>query len=327
MTFRFPPPKVLLMLSALAAIITIGLKMSAWYLTGSVGFLSDGLESFVNLAGAVFALAMVTVAEQPPDEMHPYGHDKAEYFSSGFEGILIFGAAAAILWTAVDRLFNPQELEQFGWGMALSLASTVLNAAGAWVLIMAGRHHRSPALEADGRHLRTDVWTSIGVIAGVGLVHLTGWLWLDPVVAIVVALNIMWEGWHLIRISGNGLMDAALKPEEQAQIQDILDDYVNRERDAQGREQLRFDHVATRAAGQRNFVSMHMHMPSSWTIGKSAKLRNDLERTLLQAQPHLHATIEMMPFDVEPHQSLFDAAENETDSAEVAAAGSPVSAS
>ena len=311
MAFRFPPPKVLLMLSAVAAIITIGLKMMAWYLTGSVGFLSDGLESFVNLAGAVFALAMVTVAEQPPDEMHPFGHDKAEYFSSGFEGILIFGAAAAILWAAVDRLFHPQELEQLSWGMALSVASTVLNAIGAWVLIKAGRHHRSPALEADGRHLRTAVWTSIGVIVGVALVHLTGWLWLDPVVAIVVALNIMREGWHLIRVSGNGLMDTALKPEEQAQIQQILDDYVNRERDAQGRELLRFDHVATRAAGQRNFVSMHMHMPSNWSIGKSAKLRNDLEHALMQAQPHLHATIEMLPFDVEPHQSLFDAAETD----------------
>ena len=204
----------------------------------------------------------------------------------------------------MDRLFNPQELEQFGWGMVLSLASTVLNAAGAWVLIMAGRHHRSPALEADGRHLRTDVWTSIGVVAGVALVQVTGWLWLDPVVAIAVALNILKEGWHLIRNSSHGLMDSAVDPETADSIQQTLDRFVQQEKDAQGRELVRFDHVVTRAAAQRSFVSMHMHMPASWTLGRSAKLRNDVERALVESQPQLHATIEMLPSDVEPVQTL-----------------------
>ena len=297
-------PRTLLWASVAVAVATIALKTLAWYVTGSVGLLSDAMESFVNLASAVFALAMVTIAQRPADDGHPYGHHKAEYFSSGFEGMLIFGAALGILWTSVDRLMHPQPLEQLGWGMAFSLASTVLNGVGAWVLLKAAKVHNSIALEADGRHLRTDVWTSIGVVAGVALVQVTGWLWLDPVVAIAVALNILKEGWHLIRNSSHGLMDSAVDPETADSIQQTLDRFVQQEKDAQGRELVRFDHVVTRAAAQRSFVSMHMHMPASWTLGRSAKLRNDVERALVESQPQLHATIEMLPSDVEPVQTL-----------------------
>ena len=191
---KMPRPKTLLLISACTAVLTIILKMGAWYVTGSVGLLSDGLESFVNLAGAVFALLMVTIAERPADADHPHGHHKAEYFSSGFEGVLIFAAALGILWTAIDRLFHPQPLEQVGWGLVLSVLSTILNGLVAWILFRAAKLYNSIALEADGKHLRTDVYTSIGVMSGIGLVMLTGWQWLDPVVAILTALHILREG-------------------------------------------------------------------------------------------------------------------------------------
>ena len=185
-------PRRLMAVSVVVALMTITLKTAAWWFTGSVGLLSDAMESFVNLAAAMFGLLMVTVAARPADDDHPYGHDKAEYFSSGFEGILIIGAAAAIIWTALPRFWNPQPLEQVGWGLALSVASSVLNGVLAWVMLRASRMHRSIALEADAKHLLTDVWTSAGVVAGLLLVGVTGWLWLDPLVAIGVALNIVW---------------------------------------------------------------------------------------------------------------------------------------
>ncbi|MFM6996462.1 MAG: cation diffusion facilitator family transporter, partial [Limnohabitans sp.] len=181
-------PKRLLWASVVVATITIALKTLAWWLTDSVGLLSDAMESLVNLASAMFGLLMVTVAEQPPDEDHPYGHHKAEYFSSGFEGILIVFAAMGIVWTAGHRLFDPQPLEQVGWGLALSVGSSALNGLLAWVMFKAARTHRSLALEADARHLVTDVWTSVGVVVGIALVQVTGWLWLDAVVAMAVAL-------------------------------------------------------------------------------------------------------------------------------------------
>ena len=299
---HFPSPRTLLKLSAAAAVTTIVLKTLAWYVTGSVGLLSDAMESFVNLAGALFALMMVSLAEQPADAGHPHGHNKAEYFSSGFEGMLIFGAALGILWTSVDRLLHPAELERLDWGMAFSVASTVLNGVGAWVLIKASRVHQSIALEADGRHLRTDVYTSIGVIAGVLMVEVTGWLWLDPLVAMGVALNILREGWHLIRNSSNGLMDSAVDGETAQRIQQVLDRCARQ--DACQGVPLRFDHVVTRQAGQRCFVSMHMHLPAGLSLGQAAALRNAVEQQLVDAVQGLHATIEMMPVDVEPVQPL-----------------------
>ena len=302
---KMPRPKTLLLISACTAVLTIILKMGAWYVTWSVGLLSDGLESFVNLAGAVFALLMVTIAERPADADHPHGHHKAEYFSSGFEGVLIFAAALGILWTAIDRLFHPQPLEQVGWGLVLSVLSTILNGLVAWILLRAAKLHHSIALEADGKHLRTDVYTSIGVMSGIGLVMLTGWQWLDPVVAVLVALHILREGWELIHRSSQGLMDRAVSNEVSQLIHDTLRGFETR--DVQNHPEVCFDHVVTRAAGQRNFASMHLHLPAGWTLGHAAELRNDVEKALIAAVPTLHATIELMPRNLEPVQVLLSA--------------------
>ncbi len=291
-------PKRLLGVSVLVALITIGLKTLAWWLTDSVGLLSDAMESLVNLASAVFGLVMVTVAEQPPDEDHPYGHHKAEYFSSGFEGILIIVAALAIVWAAGHRVFDPQPLEQVGWGLALSVGSSALNGLLAWVMFGAAKAHRSLALEADARHLVTDVWTSVGVVIGIALVSVTGWLWLDAVVAIGVALNILKEGAHLVWQSSQGLMDEAVEADVQQDIQQVLARFVYT---LEGREVIRFDHVATRKAGQRRYVDMHMHMPSDWSLGQAAQLRGQVERALMAAVPGLRATIQLLPRDVEAH--------------------------
>jgi len=291
-------PKRLLWASVAVAVITIALKTLAWWLTGSVGLLSDAMESLVNLASAMFGLLMVTVAEAPPDEDHPYGHHKAEYFSSGFEGILIIVAGLGILWAAGHRVFDPQPIEQVGLGLVLSVGSSALNGLLAWVMFRAAREHRSLALEADARHLVTDVWTSVGVVVGIVLVGVTGWLWLDAVVAMAVALNILKEGAHLVWQSSQGLMDEAVEVEVQAQIEQVLAGFVYR---IDGREIIRFDHVVTRKAGQRRFVDMHMHMPANWSLGHAASLRNRVEKALMEAVPGLRATIQLLPSDVEAH--------------------------
>jgi cation diffusion facilitator family transporter len=291
-------PKRLLWASVGVALVTIALKTLAWWLTDSVGLLSDAMESLVNLASAMFGLLMVTVAEAPPDEDHPYGHHKAEYFSVGFEGILIIVAGLGILWTAGHRIFDPQPLEQVGLGLVLSLASSALNGLLAWVMFRAAREHRSLALEADARHLVTDVWTSVGVVVGIVLIHLTGWLWLDAVIAMGVALNILKEGAHLVWRSSQGLMDEAVEPDVQQQIQEVLLGFVF---EIDHRQVIRFDHVVTRKAGQRRFVDMHMHMPANWSLGHAASLRNQVERALMAAVPGLRATIQLLPSDVEAH--------------------------
>lgn len=291
-------PKRLLMASVVVALCTITLKTLAWYVTDSVGLLSDAMESLVNLASALFGLLMVTVAARPADEDHPYGHHKAEYFSSGFEGILIIAAALAIIWMAGHRLFDPQPIAQVGWGLALSVASSALNGLLAWVMFRAAKQHRSIALEADAKHLVTDVWTSAGVVIGITLVHFTGWLWLDPVVAIGVALNILKEGYHLIWRSTQGLMDEALEPEVLATIEQTLVGFAPQGREAQT---IRFDHLTTRKAGQRRFVDLHMHMPGSWTLGQAAAVRMKVEQALMSAVPGLRATIQLLPSDVEAH--------------------------
>jgi len=286
-------PRTLLWGSVAVALVTIVLKTLAWHLTGSVGLLSDALESFVNLAGAIFALAMVTVAQRPADDDHPYGHHKAEYFSSGFEGILIVGAAAAIFWAAAHRLSSPQPLEQVGWGLALSVASSALNGGLAWLMFRSARVHRSVALEGDARHLVTDVWTSAGVVVGIGAASATGWLWLDPVVAMAVALNILKEGGHMVWRASQGLMDAAVEPEAQAAIDAALQAF------AQAEPQVRFDHLATRQAGQRRFAGLHMHVPADWSLGRAAQLRGAVEAALMRAVPGLRVTIELLPVGVE----------------------------
>ncbi|HSV68986.1 MAG TPA: cation diffusion facilitator family transporter [Methylibium sp.] len=283
-----------LKLSVAVALVTIALKTGAWWLTGSVSLLSDALESLVNLAGAVFALAMVTLAAQPPDAEHPYGHHKAEYFSSGFEGVLIFAAALGIVWAAVGRLLAPQPVEQLGLGLGLSVASSVLNGALGWSMLRTARRHRSIALEGDARHLFTDVWTSVGVVLGLLAVAATGWLWLDPVIAIAVALNILREGASLVRQAGSGLLDEALEPAVRDEIERTLDQFRHEHT-------IRFDHVSTRRAGQRRFVDLHMHMPGAWSLGRAAALRTSVEQALMAAVPGLRATIQLLPMDVEAH--------------------------
>ncbi len=291
-------PRRLLMVSAVVAVCTIALKTLAWHITGSVGLLSDAMESLVNLASALFALAMVTIAARPADEDHPYGHHKAEYFSSGFEGLLIIVAALAICWAALDRLLTPQPLTQVGWGLALSVASSVLNGVLAWVMFQAAKVHRSIALEADARHLITDVWTSVGVVVGIALVQVSGWLWLDPVVAIAVAINILREGFHLMWRSSQGLMDEALEPEVVAIIDETLAGFASQSDEV---EIIRFDHITTRKAGQRRFVDLHMHMPASWSLGRAAAVRASVEQALMGAVPGLRASIQLLPTHVEAY--------------------------
>jgi len=285
--------KTLLKLSVAAAIATIAMKTLAWWLTGSVGLLSDAMESFVNLASALFAVLMVTIAERPADADHPFGHHKAEYFSSGFEGLLIVGAAGGIIWAAGNRFLHPQPLEQLGWGLALSVVSSALNGVLAWRMLVASREQRSIALEADARHLFTDVWTSAGVVLGLLLVALTGWLWLDPVLAVGVALNILHEGWRLAWRSVDGLMDKAVEPDVRRTIDATLAQFAH--------PTIRFDHLVTRRAGQRRFVDVHMHMPATWSLGRAAALRTSVEQALMSAVPGLRASIQLLPSDVEAH--------------------------
>jgi len=251
------------------------------------------MESFVNLASALFAIAMVTIAARPADEDHPFGHNKAEYFSSGFEGVLIVAAAIAIVGAAGERLFHPAPVQAVGLGIALSLASTVLNGGLALAMLRKAASERSIALEADAKHLITDVWTSVGVVVGLVGVHFTGWLWLDPVVAVCVAGNIVREGISLVWRSADGLMDMAVEPEVRAQIDRTLDTFQA--------QPIRFDHVVTRRAGQRRYADLHMHVPSAWTLGRAAALRAEVERALMRDVAGLRTSIQLLPTDVEAY--------------------------
>jgi cation diffusion facilitator family transporter len=254
---------------------TISLKTGAYFLTGSVGLLSDALESLVNLVGAIMALGMLTIAARPADKSHVYGHSKAEYFASVTEGFLILGAAGGILVTAVDRLLQPRELEQLGTGLLISIAASVINFFVARVLLREGKNRRSITLEADAHHLMTDVWTSAGVIGGVGLAGLTGWTVLDPLVAIVVALNIIWTGIRLVGRSVSGLMDAALPEAEQQLIQDVMEKY--REKG------VGFHALRTRQAAARRFISVHILVPGDWTVHDAHHVAEDFEADIRQA--------------------------------------------
>ena len=236
---------------------------------------------------------MVKIAARPADRDHPYGHHKAEYFSAGFEGLMIIVAAAGIAWAALLRFRDPQPLEQVGLGLVLSVVSSAFNGGLAWLMFQSGRAHRSMALEGDARHLVTDVWTSVGVVVGVMLVAATGLLWLDPVIAIAVAANILREGVHLMWKSSEGLMDRALEPEVLAEIDRTLEQFKH--------PTIRFDHVSSRRSGKRRFVDMHMHMPANWTLGRAAALRASVEQALMSAVPGLRASIQLLPTDVEAH--------------------------
>ena len=264
-------------LSIAAALATIALKATAYYVTGSVGLLSDALESVVNLAAALMALAMLVVAARPPDEMHAYGYSKAEYFSSGVEGALILLAAASIIWTAIPRLITPRPLEQVGIGLAVSVLAAALNFAVARLLLSAGEKYRSITLEADAHHLMTDVWTSVGVVAGIGVVVLTGWARLDPIIALVVAANILWTGVQLLRRSVLGLLDATLPRLEQEAIKQVLSRYE--------RGGVHYHALRTRHAGSRSFVSFHVLVPGDWTVQRGHDLLEEVEREIRAAIP------------------------------------------
>jgi cation diffusion facilitator family transporter len=262
-------------LSIAAALITIGLKLGAYYLTGSVGLFSDAAESVVNLVAALAALWALTLAVRPPDEEHAFGHNKAEYFSSGLESALIIIAAAWIGVTAWGRLMDPQPLQNVGLGLSVTLVAAALNGGVALVLLRAGRGLRSITLRADAQHLLTDVWTSLGVVIGVVMVQLTGWLVLDPIIGLIVAANIVWTGIRLLRDTAQGLLDRALPPEEQRLIAGVLSRYENRG--------IRFHALRTRAAGQRRFVSMHVLVPGRWTVQRSHDLSEKIEGELANA--------------------------------------------
>jgi cation diffusion facilitator family transporter len=283
-------------LSIAAALATITLKGAAYGLTGSVGLLSDAAESLVNLAAAVVTLVLLTVAARPPDEDHAYGHTKAEYFASGTEGALILVAAAGIAWAAVHRLASPQPIEQPGLGLAMSCGASVINLGVARVLLRAGRQHHSIALEADGHHLMTDVWTSAGVIVGVGAVALTGWVRLDPIIALIVAANIVRTGLKLAHRSALGLSDVAwVKPEQDA-LKSVLDRHAV--------PPIQFHAIRTRQAGARRFVSFHVLVPGAWTVARGHQLLERIEHDIRQVVPH--ATVETHLEPVEDPASFED---------------------
>lgn len=266
-------------LSVGAAFATIGLKTLAWWLTGSVGLLSDALESIVNLAAALLAVTMLRVAASPPDENHPYGFSKAEYFAAGIEGALIVLAAAGILASAIPRLLEPEPLESPGLGLALSVAASGINLAVGVLLIRVGRRHHSIALEADGHHLITDVWTSAGVIIGVGLVFLTGWLRLDPLVALGVAAHIVWTGLRLMRRSWRGLLDAAIPTEDTGEVTKLFAEYSKRYG-------VSFHALRTRQAGKRRFISFHFLVPDAWSVAQAHRLSEEIEERIRSLVPN-----------------------------------------
>ena len=264
-------------LSIVAALVTIALKVLAWWLTGSVGLLSDAIEGTINIVGATVALAMISVAARPPDEDHVFGYTKAEYFSSGLEGTLILIAALAIAFAAVDRLITPRPLEHVGPGLVVSAGAALINYVVARRLYQAGHHYRSIALEADARHLMTDVWTSVGVIAGVTAVWLTGWERLDPLIALAVAANIVWSGYKLMQRSIHGLLDRALPPEQMQALEGALERYR-----ARG---IEFHALRTRQAGARSFVTLHVLVPAEWTVAQGHSLAHEVELDIRAALP------------------------------------------
>jgi cation diffusion facilitator family transporter len=265
-------------LSIAAAILTIALKAIAYLLTGSVGLLSDALESFVNLVGALMALAMLTIAARPADEDHAYGHSKAEYFSTGVEGTLILIAAVSIGVAAIPRLITtPKPLEQIGLGLGVSIAASLVNLFVARILLRASKHHHSVTLEANAYHLMTDVWTSAGVFVGVGAVALTGWRRLDPIVALLVAGNIVWSGVRIVRNSALGLMDTALPVEEQNTLRRVLEPYMQ--------SGVQFHALRTRQSGARQFVSLHVLVPGIWTVQRGHRLLESIEADIRHALP------------------------------------------
>lgn len=276
-------------LSLLAALATMGLKATAYGITGSVGLLSDALESGINLLAALVALAALTVVGQPPDEEHAYGHEKAEYFSSGVEGGLILIAALIIAEEAIQRLLVPRPIARLGLGLAISALASLINLGVAQVLLRVGKRERSIALEADARHLLTDVWTSAAVLLGVGLVAVTGWHWLDPLVALGAAALIAWMGVKLVRRSASGLMDPALPEEQVRRIRSTLE--------SRAPEGIRYHALRTRESGARSFVSFHVQVPGDWTVQRGHDLLEELEGEIRQGLPYATVFTHIEPIE------------------------------
>ncbi|MSS46196.1 cation transporter [Cutibacterium sp. WCA-380-WT-3A] len=289
---RHQPPEDLsrfAWLSIAAATATIVLKTLAWRITGSVGLLSDAAESLVNLVAAVIALIALKVSIRPPDKNHHFGHSKAEYFSAGAEGMMIFIAAAVIIYTAVQRFLYPQPIEDVGVGLLVSVLASVVNGSVAWVLLRNGRRRRSMTLIADGKHLLTDVWTSVGVLVGVGLVWLSGWQRLDPIVAFAVGVNILVTGAKLVGQSGTALLDVSLPKEDNAAIRDFLDAHSN--------DHITFHAVRTREAGYRRFLEFHMLVPGSWTVKEGHDAMEDLIDEILKEWPEMRVSGHLEPIE------------------------------
>jgi cation diffusion facilitator family transporter len=276
-------------LSVATSVATITLKFAAYLLTGSVGLLSDAVEAIVNIVAALIALGVLTYAAAKPDREHNFGHEKAEYFSSGIEGTLIFVAAIGIIWSAIPRLLNPLPLEQVWLGLVLSVLAACANAACATVMLKAARVHRSITLEADARHLFTDVWTTAGVLVGLVLVETSGWLRLDAMIALAVALQILWTGWHLVYRSFGGLMDRAIPDEERAIIVEVLETLK-----ANGGD---YHALRTRAAGSKSFVDVHVLVPGGMSVQAGHDLVEKLENEIVQRLPHVEVLTHLEPLE------------------------------
>jgi cation diffusion facilitator family transporter len=283
------PPTFYAWVSVATSVVVIALKFAAYFLTGSVGLLSDAVESVVNILAALIALAVLTYASEKPDHEHNFGHEKAEYFSSGIEGALIFVAAGAIVWTSVPRLIDPQPLDQVWLGLALSFVASLANAACAMLMLRAAKAHRSITLEADARHLLTDVWTTVGVFAGVVMVQSTGWLRLDPLIAIAVAIQILWTGWHLMRRSFDGLMDRAIPDEDRAVVTGILDEVRRQGGD--------YHALRTRVAGAKSYVNVHILVPGSMSVQDGHDLVEKLESDIAAKLPHVEVLTHLEPLE------------------------------
>lgn len=285
----FRSPRTTMLLSVAAAVATILLKTLAWRLTGSVGLLSDAMESGVNLVAAIAAFWALSLAAKPADRHHHYGHFKAEYFASGLESVLIMLAAVAIIAAALDRLLHPQPLEQLGIGLALSLLASLLNGAVAWVLLKAARRFDSITLRADAQHLLTDVWTSLGVVLGMGMVRVTGLTVLDPLIAMAVAVNIVFTGWTLLHETASGLLDRALPEREQAQLETLLAGHET--------DEIRFHALRTRVAGSRRFVAFHVLVPGHWSVQRGHDLCEQLEREIATTLSRTHVLTHLEPIE------------------------------
>ncbi|WP_431064112.1 cation diffusion facilitator family transporter [Methylotuvimicrobium sp.] len=293
-------------LSIIAAVLTIALKSYAYWLTGSVGLLSDALESLINLVAAVIVLISLNIAARPPDESHSYGHDKIEYFSSGAEGIMILLAAGSIAYTAWERLLHPEPLQQLDVGIAISVFASLINLVVAKILITVGRSRHSITLEADGKHLMTDVWTTVGIVLGIGLIALgnrfqltldfaeqlgmQGWEILDPVIAILVAINILWAGLHLLRRTISGLMDATLPEEELAEIVGVLEQFI-------ASDQIAYHALRTRYAGARRFMSVHVLVPGQWSVQQGHDLLETIEHRIKDKFDHIDIETHLEPIE------------------------------